>query len=37
VTYAYGEINKAEFLETTQSELITVVVDDRGIRNMMYN
>ncbi|MGI6689787.1 MAG: DUF6034 family protein [Christensenellales bacterium] len=37
VTYAYGEINKAEFLETTQSELITVVVDDRGIRNLMFN
>jgi len=37
VTYAYGEISQAEFLETTQSELITVVVDDRGIRNMMYN
>ena len=37
VTYAYGEISQAEFLETTQSELITVVVDDRGIRNLMFN
>ena len=37
LTYAYGEISKSDFIEPTQSELITVVVDDKGICNLMFN
>lgn len=37
VNYAYGEINMGEFQSITQSELITVVVDDLGIRSLWFD
>lgn len=37
VNYAYGEINMGEFQGTTQSELITVVIDDLGIRSLWFD
>lgn len=37
LTYAYGAINQSDFMNASQSELITVVVDDRGIRSLWFD